>query len=113
MQARVEFSVVVFSVVVQFEFPQALSIWQTVGMVHIGKRIPKKGDIVSSHPLNATFIVATVDHAAKTVDIQPLKAGKTLNAVEKNVPWTTLTYIDELDESQNALRVVREATEDK
>ena len=81
-------------------------------MAHIGKRIPKEGDIVNSHPLNGTFAVITVDHAAKTVDIQPLKAGKRLNAVEKGVPWTTLTYLDELDESQNALRVVREATEE-
>lgn len=80
-------------------------------MAHIGNRVPKQGDIVHSHPLTDTFVVASVDHAAKTVDIQPLKAKKKLPAMEKGVPWTTLTYLDELDESQNALRVVREATE--
>jgi len=35
------------------------------------------------------------------------KASRTL------VPWDLLTYRDEVDSSQNALRIVREATEGK
>jgi hypothetical protein len=29
------------------------------------------------------------------------------------IPWGALTYLDELDSGQNALRIVRESTENK
>jgi hypothetical protein len=40
------------------------------------------------------------------VDLSPLKGSAKLDLAEKGIPWTTLTYLDELAESQNALRVV-------
>lgn len=88
-------------------------VWETVSMANLINRVPKKGDRVHSHPLNATFLVASVDRAAKTVDLQPLKAKKQVGAIETGIPWSTLTFLDELDSSQNALRIVRESTEGK
>ena len=52
------------------------------------------------------FIVMRVDASKETVDLQSTaKFGRPLDG---HVPWSELSY---LDESQNALRVVREATE--
>jgi hypothetical protein len=78
----------------------------------MAKRIPKKGDKVLALGRNASFIVFEVHHNPDVVDLQPLKGSKALDLIEKGIPWGVLTYIDELDESQNALRVVKEATED-
>ncbi|MGA9393320.1 MAG: hypothetical protein WBV69_23025 [Candidatus Sulfotelmatobacter sp.] len=76
------------------------------------KRIPKVGDRVLSSPRNSSFVVVAVHRNPDVVDLSPLKGSAKLDLVERGIPWVTLTYIDELDESQNALRVVREATED-
>jgi hypothetical protein len=52
-------------------------------------------------------MVVSIDSAKKTADIKNPK-GETIG-LYRSVPWSEL---DVLDESQNALRVVREATED-
>ena len=78
----------------------------------MGKRIPKKGDKVLALGRNASFIVFDVHRNPDVVDLQPMKGTATLDLIEKGIPWRVLTFIDEMDESQNALRVVREATED-
>jgi hypothetical protein len=70
------------------------------------KRTPKKGDRVTAHGHNGTFIVIEVYPNGNNVDTQLLKSSH----VER-VTWNALTYLDELDESQNAARIVREATE--
>jgi hypothetical protein len=80
-------------------------------MANLNKRIPKKGDRVLSSPRTSSFVVVDVHRNPDMVDLSPLKGSAKLDLVEKGIPWATLTYIDELDESQNALRVVREATE--
>lgn len=69
-------------------------------MSPVGNRIPKKGDIVTSYPLNANFVVIAVDYAAKMVKIQPLDAGEKVKVLEFGVPWMTLTYVDERDGNQ-------------
>ena len=71
------------------------------------KRTPKKGDRVSAHGKNGAFVVSTVNGDLKSVVLQQIGHDLALDAI----PWDSLTYLDELDESQNALRVVREATE--
>jgi hypothetical protein len=71
-------------------------------------RIPKKGDKVSAHGHEGAFVVYDVDHRHQVVEIKQI--GKEL--AFGSIRWGALTFLDELDESQNALRVVREATED-
>jgi hypothetical protein len=73
------------------------------------ERIPKVGDIVGIAQQRGTFVVSGVTRRDNTVSVTALGSqGKGA----ANVPWTSLSYRDELDESQNALRVVKEATEE-
>jgi hypothetical protein len=74
-------------------------------------RIRREIDHLSS-PRTSSFVVEEVHRNPDVVDLSPLKGSAKLDLVEKGIPWTTLTYLDELNQSQNALRVVREATED-
>jgi len=80
--------------------------------VIVPRRTPKEGDRVLSSPRTAGFVVVEVHHNPDVVDLSPLKGSVKLDLIEKGIPWTTLTYLDELDESQNAAGIVREATED-
>ena len=66
----------------------------------------KVGDVVFYGEPPVTYLVEDVDYSAKTADIRTT-ASPVLT--HQNIAWSTLTI---LDESQNALRVVREATED-
>jgi len=50
-----------------------------------------------------------VDATGKTADLQKFTPDPGVVVYEARIPWSELSY---LDESQNALRVVREATED-
>lgn len=78
-------------------------LWQTLFM-------PKKlkvGDAVFHGDPPLSYFVIDVDYDAKTADI---KTTAGVVVVHYNVAWSELEL---LDESQNALRVVREATEDK
>jgi hypothetical protein len=70
-------------------------------------RFPREGDLVGVPPQIGTFFVSVV--YATTVDLE--KVGCRGNGMH-GIPWGALTYREEEGESQNALRVVREATEE-
>jgi hypothetical protein len=78
------------------------ALWETVGMA---KKI-KVGDLVYRQDSLVTYVVTGSDAKGKTADIKNTK-GNIIGLV-RDVPWSKLVL---LDESQNALRVVREATE--
>jgi hypothetical protein len=65
----------------------------------------KVGDAVFYGDPPASYFVEDVDYSAKTADIRTT-AGPVVT--HQNIAWSDLTP---LDESQNALRVAREATE--
>jgi hypothetical protein len=73
------------------------------------KRVPQKGDRVAVLGQNGTFVVSSVDSAIKNVLVSMIGHDFALDAI----PWGALTYLGELDSSQNALRIVRESTENK
>jgi hypothetical protein len=73
------------------------------------KRIPKIGDRVTIRGQCGAFIVSSVDSAIHNVLVKMVGRNLALDAVA----WDTLTFLDELDSSQNALRIVRESTEGK
>jgi hypothetical protein len=83
-------------------------LWETVGMAKRKRRIPEIGDRVTVLGQKGAFAVSSVDIAIEDVEVKMIGRDFALDAI----PWDALTYLDELDESQNALRVVREATED-
>ena len=76
-------------------------LWETVGMA---SKL-KVGDAVFYGNPPVSYFVEDVDYSAKTADIRTT-AGPVFT--HQNVAWSELV---QLDESQNALRVVREATE--
>jgi hypothetical protein len=69
------------------------------------KKTPRIGDIVAVEGSLGTYVVARVDSNGKTVALKNTKDPSVL-LTDVNV-----ARITPLDESQNALRVVREATE--
>ncbi len=77
-------------------------LWETEGMA---KKI-KVGDPVMRHGSSVTYMVIAVDANKKTADIKNPK-GETIG-LHRDVSWSELSV---LDESQNALRVVREGTD--
>jgi hypothetical protein len=70
------------------------------------KRVPKNGDRVAVLGHKGTFVVSHVDSELCAVDLKMLGLGFALSTI----PWDVLTFLDELDSSQNALRIVKEAT---
>jgi hypothetical protein len=72
-------------------------------------RFPQKGDRVGAVGREGVFVVVGVHENPNLADLRPLKGG----AVQKGIPWRTLTFLDEEDASQAAARVVRESTEGK
>jgi hypothetical protein len=78
-------------------------LWETVGMEK--PYVPKPGDPVLLEGVQGRLVVVSVDAAKKTATV----STPTTPASVYLVQWSKLSY---LDESQNALRVVREATED-
>jgi hypothetical protein len=66
----------------------------------------KVGDAVFYGDPPISYFVEDVDYSAKTADIRTTAAPV---VTHQNVTWSELTV---LDESQNTLRVVREATEE-
>jgi hypothetical protein len=70
--------------------------------------IPKVNDTVfqDGHGF-VRYLVAAVNPAKKTADIRTTSG---LIVLTRDVPWSKL---HQLDESQNAARIVREATEDR
>jgi hypothetical protein len=81
----------------------ALDLWETVVMA----KVPKVGEAVYRRGSPVTYMVIEVNASKKTADIKSTKGGIVLY---KDVLWAELEV---LDESQNALRIVRQATEDK
>jgi hypothetical protein len=71
-------------------------------------RIPEINDRVGSSGLHGVFAVIGIDEKLKTADLQLLGGTQ---SIEKGIPWTILSYLDEEDVNQAAARVVREATE--
>jgi hypothetical protein len=65
----------------------------------------KVGDVVFYGEPLRSYLVEDVDYGAKTADIRTTSG---IVAAHQNIAWSELTV---LDESQNASRVVREATE--
>jgi hypothetical protein len=70
-------------------------------------RTPKVGDKVMPGSNHGAFVVSEVYPTNQTAKV--IKIGTQFPALV--VGWADLSFLDELDESQNALRVVREATE--
>jgi hypothetical protein len=67
--------------------------------------MPKIGSIVTVEGVISRLVVVGVNKGNETAVV----STTTTPGVSYTVPWSKLTY---LDESQNALRVVREATEE-
>jgi hypothetical protein len=72
------------------------------------KRTPKVGDRVMPHGHHGAFVVSQLYAENQTAKVTKIGTQTPVLIVE----WKDLSFLDELDESQNALRVVREATED-
>jgi hypothetical protein len=69
--------------------------------------VPKVGDVVfRNRPGFVRYVVKRVDKNNKTAGIVATAGPQVLT----DVPWSEL---NDLDESQNALRIVREATGDR
>jgi hypothetical protein len=78
-------------------------VWETCRMA---KYIPREGDVVFRDGEGFTgFVITRIDAGKKTADVKSVSG---LQVLTRDVPWSTLHH---LDESQNALRIVREATE--
>ncbi len=76
--------------------------------LHGKKRIPKIGDHVTPSGNHGAFIVSAVHAENPTAKVTKIGTQFPVLIVE----WKDLSFLDELDESQNALRVVREATQE-
>lgn len=70
-------------------------------------KVPKVGDAVVRIGSPVTYVITAIDAGKKTADIKSTKGGIILH---RGILWTELSV---LDESQNAARIVREATEEK
>jgi hypothetical protein len=66
--------------------------------------VPKPGDPVLLEGVQSRLVVVRINALKKTATVSTPTTPKGVYTV----PWSKLSY---LDESQNALRVVREATE--
>jgi len=75
------------------------------------ERIPSVGDVVGISGERGTWVISGISLQKKTVNLG--KIGSQQDAQRIGVSWDSLTYRDEADSSQNALRIVREATEGK
>lgn len=67
--------------------------------------IPKPDDPVFVEGHTGRFVVFIINIPKMTADVRST-GGE--NLIIRGVPWAKLSY---LDESQNALRIIREATE--
>jgi hypothetical protein len=76
-------------------------LWETVFMA----KAPKVGEAVVRRGSPVTYLVTGVNSAKKTAEIKSTKGGI---VVYKDVLWAELEV---LDESQNAARIVREASQ--
>jgi hypothetical protein len=65
------------------------------------KRIPKNGDHVAALGHKGAFVIYGLDKTLCTAELRQIGSTFALSTI----PWGALTFLDELDESQNALRV--------
>jgi hypothetical protein len=72
-------------------------------------RIPNIGDHVAVIGQKGAFVVSRVDSSLSTVELKMIAHTLALTTI----PWRALTFLDELDESQTALRIMRESTDGK
>lgn len=96
-----------FLEVVQFEIHRYLPICQAVGNCGHGQEI-KVGDPVMWYGSFVAHRLTAIDASKKTADIKNPR-GETIG-FHRDVPWSELSV---LDDSQNPLQVVGEATEDR
>jgi hypothetical protein len=83
----------------------ASPLWETWDMA---KYTPKVNDIVFMNDKSfVRYVVVAVNSGKSTADVRTVSG---VTVLTRDVPWTIL---HRLDESQNALRIVREATEDR
>jgi hypothetical protein len=76
----------------------------------ISTRTPAKGDKIAAHGHRGAFLVTEIDSAKKMANLTKIGSPDS----KLVVGWRDVSFLDEqdeLDESQNALRVVRKATE--
>lgn len=95
------------SVVAQFEptwVALRVGLWETIGVT---TRQPKTGDSVTIQGSPVVCVVTAVNTEKHTAD---LKATRDVIVLHKEVPWARIFL---LDESQNALHIVTEATDDR
>jgi hypothetical protein len=78
-------------------------------MANSKKRLPNKGDRVAALGQHGTFVVSQVDSTIQTVELKMIGRDFALSTI----PWRALTFLDELDASQAAARIVRDATKDQ
>jgi hypothetical protein len=92
----------------QCEIRRDSNLLRPVGNLGMAKPryIPRMNDTVTVEGVNGRFVVVGVDASTKTALVQTT----TTPPIVQRASWTTLSY---LDESQNAARIVREATEPK
>jgi hypothetical protein len=74
--------------------------------ITVPTRIPTKGDKVGANGHRGAFLVTEIDSAKKMANLTKIGSPD----FRLVVGWRDVSFLDELDESQNALRVVREAT---
>jgi hypothetical protein len=96
------------AVVVQFEIHGGVAKgFGTVGHSLMRNKL-KVGDAVFYGEPSLSYFIEDVDYDAKTADIKTTAGAEAVT--HHDVAWSELTL---LDESQNAARIVREATESK
>jgi hypothetical protein len=76
-------------------------LWETIGMT---TKPPKVGDSVTMRGSPVVYVVTGVNTEENTADV---KATRDIVVLHKDVPWVKMFR---LDESQNTLRIVTEAT---
>jgi hypothetical protein len=72
-------------------------------------RVPKKGDRVGANGHTGEFTIVEVRRIPKVVDLQALKGGTT----EKNIPWTSLIFLDKEGSSPAAAPAAKETPEEE
>jgi len=73
------------------------------------RRIPKIGDRVAALGQNGAFVIYSINNSLRTAELKLIGHDFALSSI----PWGALTFLEELDSSQNALRIVRESAEGK
>jgi len=85
-----------------------VGLWETIGMT---TKPPRVGDSVTIRGSPVIYVVTGVNSEKNTADVKATRDGtRDVILLRKDVPWTK---IFRLDESQNALRIVTGATDER